>query len=119
MSSVYPSFATTPLDIAQAALEGVAYRLADILDAIGGLESVVATGGGLLASPDWLQILADVLGRPVEVSGVAEGSARGAAVVAFERLGIDLPAPPIEHVVEPRLDRHEIHLHARREEGAR
>ena len=113
------SFATTPLDIAQAALEGVAYRLADILDAIGGLESVVATGGGLLASPDWLQILADVLGRPLEVSGVAEGSARGAAVLAFERLGIELPDAPIERVVEPRLDRHEIHSTARREEESR
>ena len=57
------SFATTPLDIAQAALEGVCYRLADVLDALGGVESVVATGGALLANPDWLQILADVLGR--------------------------------------------------------
>ena len=35
----------------------------------------------------WLQILADVLGRPVEVSGEPEGSARGAAVVALERAG--------------------------------
>lgn len=113
------SFATTPLDIAQAALEGVSDLLADVLDAIGGLESVVATGGGLLANPDWLQILADVLGRPLEVSGVAEGSARGAAVVAFERLGIDLPPAPVGRVVEPRLDRHEIHSRTRREEESR
>ena len=74
-------------EIAQAALEGVAYRLADVLDAIGGLESVVATGHALLANDTWLQILADVLGRTVEVSGAPEGSARGAALVAFERLG--------------------------------
>jgi hypothetical protein len=40
-------------------------------------------------------------------------------VVAFERLGIDLPATPIERVVEPRLDRHDVHLHARREEEIR
>ena len=44
------TFATTPRDIAQAALEGVCYRLADVLDAIGGIESVVATGGALLAN---------------------------------------------------------------------
>jgi gluconokinase len=113
------SFATTPLDIAQAALEGVSYLLADVLDAIGGLDSVVATGGGLLANPDWLQVLADVLGRPLEVSGVAEGSARGAAVVAFERLGLALPPPPVARTIEPRLERHEIHLHARREEETR
>jgi gluconokinase len=107
------SFATTAADIAQAALEGVAYRLADVLEAIGGLESVVATGRGLLANPGWLQVLADVLGRPVEVSGEPEGSARGAAVMAFERLGLPLPPAPVASSVEPRADRHEIHLHAR------
>lgn len=99
------SFATTPEDIAQAALEGVCYRLAAVLDAIGGLDSVVATGGALRANPAWLQVLADVLGRPVEVSGVPEGSARGAVLA---RLGIDAPAP-VAKIVEPRPDRHEIH----------
>ena len=99
------TFATTPGEIVQAALEGVAYRLADVLDAIGGLESVVATGHALLANDAWLQILADVLGRPVEVSGEPEGSARGAAVVALERLGLAVPPAPIARVVEPRPDR--------------
>ena len=110
------SFATTPADLAQAALESVAYRLAAVLVAIGDLESVVATGHGLLVNPGWLQVLADVLGRPVEVSGEPEGSARGAAVVALERLGLPVPPAPIERVVEPRRDRHEIHLHAREEQ---
>ena len=104
------SFATTGADIAQAALEGVAYRLVAVLDAIGGLDSVVATGGGLLANPGWLQVLADALGRPVEVSGAPEGSARGAALVALERLGLPVPDAPVTRVVEPRPDRHEIHL---------
>jgi gluconokinase len=107
------AFATTPLDIAQAALEGVCYRLADVLDAIGGIESVVGTGGALLANPAWLQVLADVLGRPIEVSAVPEGSAYGAAVVAFERLGLALPAAPIARIVEPRGERHAIHLRSR------
>jgi gluconokinase len=104
------SFATTPADIAEAALEGVMYRIADILAATGGIESYVATGAGLLANQRWLQTLADVLGRPVEVSAVAEGSARGAAMIALERLGLHVPDAPIAHVVEPRADRHEIHL---------
>jgi gluconokinase len=110
------TFATTAADIAQAAHEGVCYQLADVLDAIGGVTSVVATGGGLLSNPGWVQILADVLGRPVEVSGVAEGSARGAAVIALERLGLPVPEAPIAHVVEPRLDRHEIHVRVREDE---
>jgi gluconokinase len=107
------TFATTPLDIAQAALEGVCYRLADVLDAIGGIESFVGTGGALLANPAWLQVLADVLGRPLEVSAVPEGSAHGAALVAFERLGLPLPAAPIARIVEPRAERHAIHLRSR------
>lgn len=99
------SFATTPEDIAQAALEAVCYRLAAVLDAIGGLDAVVATGGALLANPAWLQVLADVLGAPVEVSGVAEASARGAVLARF---GIEATSP-VARVVEPRPDRHEIH----------
>ncbi len=103
------SFATTPLDVAQAALEGVCYRLAAVLEAIGGIESVVVTGGALLANPGWVQVLADVLGRPLEVSAVAEGSARGAALVALERLGLAAPPASVARIVEPRADRHEIH----------
>jgi gluconokinase len=110
------TFATTPGEVVQAALEGVAYRLADVLDAIGGLESVVATGHAALVSDTWLQILADVLGRPVEVSGEAEGSARGAAVAVLERLGAVVPPAPIARVVEPRLERLEIHSAAREEQ---
>jgi gluconokinase len=107
------TFATTPLDIAQAALEAVCYRLADVLDAIGGIESIVATGGALLANPAWLQVFADVMGRPIEVSGAPEGSARGAALVALERLGLPIPPAPIAGTVEPRPARHEIHLRSR------
>jgi gluconokinase len=107
------SFDTSPADIAQAALEAVCYQLADVLAALGSVESIVATGGALLASRDWTQILADVLGRPVEISAVAEGSARGAAMIALERLGLPVPAAPVAHVTEPRAARHEIHSAAR------
>jgi len=110
------TFDTSPGEIAQAALEGVAYRLADVLDAIGGIESVVATGHALLVNDAWLQILADVLGRPVEVSGEPEGSARGAAVVALERQGLAVPPAPMARVVEPRPERFEIHSAAREEQ---
>jgi gluconokinase len=110
------TFATSPGEIAQAALEGVVYRLADVLDAIGGIESVVATGHALLVNDAWLQILADVLGRPVEVSGEPEGSARGAAVVALERVGVSVPPAPVARVVEPRPERFENHVAAREEQ---
>jgi gluconokinase len=110
------SFQTTAADIGQAALEGVCYRFAEVVEAVGATDSVVATGGALRANPGWVQILADVLGRPLEVSAVAEGSARGAAVIALERLGVDAPPAPIAGVVEPRLERHEIHVLAMAEQ---
>jgi gluconokinase len=108
------SFATTPLDLVQAALEGVCYRFAAVVEAIGAIESIVVTGGALRANPGWVQMLADVLGRPLEVSATAESSARGASLVALERLGFGIPPAPISHVVEPRADRYEIHREARR-----
>jgi gluconokinase len=110
------SFSTTGADIVQAALEGVCYQLADVLDALGGVESIVVTGGALLANADWTQILADVLGCTLEVSAVDEGSARGAAMMALERAGLPVPRAPVAKVVEPRPDRYEIHLAARAEQ---
>ena len=106
------TFSTTPLDLAQAALEGVCYRLAAVLEAIGGIESVVASGGALRASRAWVQILADVLGFPVELPAVGEASARGAAMMAFERLGLPVPEAPIAGRYEPRPGRHERHREA-------
>jgi gluconokinase len=107
------TFSTTPLDLRQAALEGVAFRFAEIADLMPDVEEIVATGGALLRNADWLQIMADALGRPIGTSGVSEASLRGAAVLALERLG-ESPAPaPLGRVVEPRLDRAEAYRAAR------
>ena len=77
---------------AQAALEGVAFRFAAIADLLPELEEVVATGGALLADPEWIQVMADALARPVTASGVEEASLRGAAVAILERLGYEAAA---------------------------
>jgi gluconokinase len=97
------TFDTTPLDLRQAALEGVAFRFADVADLMPELEDVVATGRALLRDPDWVQIMADALGRPLRKSGVREASLRGAAVLTLERLGVGSPAAPVGGTVEPRL----------------
>ena len=107
------TFDTTPLDLRQAALEGVAFRFAEVADLMTGIEEVVVTGGALLRDPDWVQIVADALGRAVTTSGVKEASLRGAAVVVLERLG-ETPAPaPLGTVVEPRRDKIEVFRAAR------
>jgi gluconokinase len=110
------TFATTPLDIRQAAYEGVAFRFAAIADLLPEVDEVVATGGGLLHDRDWIQIMADALARPVSVSAVPEASLRGAAVLALERDGHDVAEAPIAEIVEPRPDLAEAYRTAREEQ---
>jgi len=82
---------TTAEDITRAMVEGVAYRVARLWDltsrALPGVERVIATGGTLLARPWLIQLFADVVDRPLLMSLAGEGSARGAAIVALERIG--------------------------------
>lgn len=82
---------TRPVDIVQAALEGIAYRFAIIYGRIKphlGEEGqqIIASGGGLLSSPAWLQIMADVLNQPIIALGEQELTGRGVALLALEVL---------------------------------
>jgi gluconokinase len=86
---------TSPLTILRACLEAVAQRFAAI-DALlrqaqPNARELIATGGALLHSNAWMQIMADTLGRPVLASAEAEASSRGAAILALEVMGA---APP-------------------------
>jgi gluconokinase len=85
------SLATRPIDVLRAGLETVAYRFAlvhaRLREACPDVTEIVATGGALLASPVWIQIMADVLGLPVTPSTETEASSRGAALLALEALG--------------------------------
>jgi gluconokinase len=101
---------TSPVEILRAALEAVAISFGGLerilRQAVPEARQVVATGGALLRSPAWLQIMADVLGRPVVASAEPEASSRGAALLALEGLGslpADLEALPltVERVYEP------------------
>jgi gluconokinase len=87
------SLASTPLDILQAGLEGVAYRLAliyrQLRPALPAEPEIVATGGALFGSPAWSQILSDVLGKRIRMGPGEQASARGAARLALEALGWD------------------------------
>jgi gluconokinase len=107
------TFDTEPTDLYQAAHEGIVYRLAETAALLPEVREVVATGHALLASPDWIQLCADVLGRPVRASAVQEGSARGAAVYALERLGTEPDPAPLGQTYEPDPERTEFHAAAR------
>ena len=104
---------TTPVEIVRATLEAIAYRFALIaraLDRIAPNAAIVASGNALRSSPAWLQIIADVLGRPLLLGGSAEASIRGAALLALEAVGkigtIEEDSIAIEQVFEPDLTRH-------------
>jgi gluconokinase len=86
------SLATTPAAILRAGIEGLAYRIGSILTLLEpyleGRFAIIASGGALLNSPSTVQILADVLGRPVYPTQAVEPSARGAAMLALRSLGL-------------------------------
>jgi gluconokinase len=107
------TFDTTALDLRQAGLEGVALRFAEVAELLPEIAEIVATGGALLRDPDWVQMMADALARPITTSRVKEASLRGAAVIVLERLG-RTPAPaPLGPVVEPRSDKVDVFRAAR------
>jgi xylulokinase len=77
--------------LARATLEGVAYGLRDSLELLRSLGAQPAVGrasGGGAASELWLQIVASVLGLPLERTESEEGSAFGAALLAGVRAGV-------------------------------
>jgi gluconokinase len=103
-------FHTTPVEILRAALEAIALRFvaidAILQQAVPGAREVVGTGGALLRSPAWLQIMADALGRPILASTELEASSRGAALAALESIGalpggIESLRPTVERIYEP------------------
>jgi gluconokinase len=81
---------TTAVDIAQAAMESVAYRFAEIFDQlteVTAIDEIAASGGALRASPIWTQIIADVLGREIRAVDVPEASLHGAVLLALAGFG--------------------------------
>ncbi len=86
------SASTEAFDILHAALESIALRFREIYCLLAGRggapNEVIASGGALLHSPGWTQMMADALGRPVTICTETEASCRGAALWALEGLGI-------------------------------
>jgi gluconokinase len=102
---------TQPVEILRACLEAVALRFGELdrilLEAMPSGREVVATGGALLHSPAWMQIVADVLGRPLLASSEPEASSRGVALLGLETLGLleqplDAMQPSVRRRFEPR-----------------
>ncbi len=102
---------TTRENVARAALEGIAWRVADVVAAIKETSPVetLRVDGGLTNEPLLLQLQADMIGAPVEAAG-ADATVLGAAALAGVGAGVigsltDLPEMlPADRSVEPERD---------------
>jgi glycerol kinase len=103
---------TTGANVARAALEGIAWRVADVVAAIKETNEVgvLRVDGGLTNEPLMLQLQADAIGAPVEAAG-ADATVLGSAALAalgsgvidsLEELTELLPA---DRQVEPERDK--------------
>jgi len=106
---------TSAIDILQATSEasliGLA-RVASLLKLHSSAKCVLS--GGILRSESSIQRMANVLGRPVYASSEPEGSLRGAAIYALERLGVEPLRLKPEEPVRPERDIHKLYQTARR-----
>ncbi|MGE5223825.1 MAG: gluconokinase [Omnitrophica WOR_2 bacterium] len=104
----------TRAHIARAALEGVAFCLADVWDALknsGTMDPPARLTGGITRDAIWSQITADVLGIPLAAVDASDASVLGAAMVGLETLeGIKIETlagkVPIDKTYSPNLDQH-------------
>jgi glycerol kinase len=87
--------ATTAADLGRAALEGVAFQVADLIDAavkdLAGdhrHEAALRVDGGMARNDWFLQCQADLLGRAVLRAGQSESTALGAAMLAAAGAGL-------------------------------
>ena len=116
---------TSPITILRAMAESLAYQLAEVYDQLNiALEkqeiapTLIGSGGAMLNSRTLQDIVADTLNAPLYPLLEREASARGAALLALEALGIihDISHVPVEleAPVLPDEARHAIYENAAR-----
>lgn len=99
---------TKPAHLARAALEAIAFQVADVyaaMEADAGVPlGLLRADGGASRNRTLMQIQADVLDRPVAVSDAAEVSALGAAALAFSALSLAVPVASASAHFTPKMD---------------
>jgi glycerol kinase len=102
---------TTAANVARAALEGIAWRVADVVAAVRETVDVdsLRVDGGLTNEPLMLELQADAIGAPVEAGG-ADATVAGAAALAAVGAGVlgslaeAAELLPVDRRVQPRRD---------------
>jgi glycerol kinase len=100
---------TTAADLLRAVMEGVAFRMAEVVEVLAqgapgaaGDAEPIRIDGGMTANGWFCQRLADTLGRAVAVADTPEMTARGTAMLAGLTHGVTLPEPAPARVLTPR-----------------
>jgi gluconokinase len=114
---------TSPADLLRAGMESLAYQLDAVFEQVchtlqmeRAAPRIIGSGGALLGSTTLGQIVVDTLGVPVYPSLDHEASARGAALLALEAMGI-LPdvaqvSPHLKPPVQPDAKKHVVYRKA-------
>jgi len=79
---------TTRAHLVRAALEAMAHQVADVVDVLPVVAGVLRADGGATANGFLMQLQADLIGVPVEVSANADATALGAAALAGLATGV-------------------------------
>ncbi len=95
----------------RALIEGICFAIKSIVMSV---EEVVTSAnrisvsGGFIQSQAWVQLLSDVLGRPLEIDGNEDASSVGAALLGFKALGIEaLFTSQSQKVFYPNMNNHD------------
>ncbi len=112
----------TPLSMAQAALEGVAFALADGVDVLkatgANIDSLTVIGGGSRSSW-WGEVISSAMNMPLtyrtaSAVGPAYGAARLARLCAGSERAADIcTAPAIDHIIKPNSDMRDLYAERR------
>lgn len=79
---------TKTADLARAVMEGTGFSLLHCITEEGGLpEGAIQLTGGGSRNPVWCQIIADIVGRPIEVSSASDQGLWGAACLGAAAAG--------------------------------
>lgn len=95
---------TSRADMMQAVLEGIAFRMSEVvaeIDKAAPLCPTISIDGGMSGNPWFCQFLADVLGRTLVVQKTSELTALGAAQLAAEVSGLHTAKQDVVRTIRP------------------
>ncbi len=98
------SLETNNLDMVQAVLEGIAFRMAEVaitMEALQETSGVISIDGGMTANPYFCQFLANTLNREISVSDQPELTAAGTATLAAGFVGDAMQLRNSQSLIKP------------------